>query len=65
MIEETEIVQDTRRIRSDISERFGNDFNRYIDFLQTRKSKNPSRKAFEFHDRKIKYAQQVPPVDLR
>lgn len=49
MIEETEIVQDTRRIRSDISEKLGNDFNRYIDFLQTRKLKNPSRKAFEFH----------------
>ena len=46
MIEETEIVQDTRKIRSDISERFGNEFNRYIDFLQTKELKNASRKTF-------------------
>ena len=65
MIQETEIVQDTRRIRSDISERFGNDFNRYIDFLQTRKSENPSRKASEYHELEIKDAKQAPPVDLR
>nr|VFK43367.1 MAG: hypothetical protein BECKTC1821E_GA0114239_10259 [Candidatus Kentron sp. TC] len=49
MIEETGIVQDTRRIRSDISEKFGNDCNRYIDFLQTKRLKTSNKKTSEPH----------------
>ena len=65
MIEETEIVRDTRRVRSDISEEFGNDFNRYIDFLQTKRLKTSSKKSFEFHDLEIKVAQQAARPDAR
>nr|VFK24849.1 MAG: hypothetical protein BECKMB1821G_GA0114241_101012 [Candidatus Kentron sp. MB] len=65
MIEETEIVRDTRRIRSDISERFGNDFNRYIDFLQTKKLTTSIEKNFEFHDVKIKDAKQAAQPNAR
>lgn len=38
MIEESQIVQDTRQIRCLISKQFDDDLDRYIDFLQTHKS---------------------------
>ncbi len=62
MIEETPIVQDTRKIRSDISEKFGNDFNQYIDFLQIKKT---SKEAVGFHSLKVKDTQHVAQPDAR
>jgi hypothetical protein len=37
MIEEAQIVKDTRRVRRAISEKFGNDPDRYIDYLLSQK----------------------------
>ncbi len=37
MIEEAPIVKDTRRVRQAISEKFGNDPDKYIDYLLSRK----------------------------
>ena len=40
MIKEAPIVKDTRRIRSIISKKFGDDFVRYIDYLIEQQSKS-------------------------
>ena len=38
MIEETPIVQDTRRIRCLISKQFNDDLDQYIDYLKSQES---------------------------
>lgn len=38
MIEDAPIVKDTRRIRSLISNRFGNDLDRYVAYLRSGKA---------------------------
>jgi len=46
MIEDAPIVKDTRRIRSLISNRFGNDLDRYVAYLRTRRPRHkPSAEA--------------------
>lgn len=39
MIEDSEIVKETRRVRCSISDRFGNDPDRYIDYLLCQEDK--------------------------
>ncbi|MCP4695799.1 MAG: hypothetical protein GY862_02960 [Gammaproteobacteria bacterium] len=41
MIENSLIVNDTRKIRCDISEKFGDDIDRYIDYLLSRTAVTP------------------------
>ncbi|MFH1112894.1 MAG: hypothetical protein V1792_03150 [Pseudomonadota bacterium] len=55
MIEDSKIVQETRKVRYSISERFGNDPDRYIDYLFSLESKGegesePSPDEFPRHD---------------
>ncbi len=40
MIEDPKIVKDTRKVRCSISERFGNDPDRYIDYLLSQEDKD-------------------------
>lgn len=40
MIEDSKIVQETRKVRYSISERFGNDLDRYIDYLFSLEAKD-------------------------
>jgi hypothetical protein len=40
MIEDSPIVKETRKVRCSISERFGNDPDRYIDYLLSREDKD-------------------------
>lgn len=39
MVEDAEIVKETRKVRCSISERFGNDPDRYIDYLMAQEDK--------------------------
>lgn len=46
MIEDAPIVKDTRRVRSLISNRFGNDLDKYLAYLRTNKQRQkPGVKA--------------------
>ncbi|MCZ6676873.1 MAG: hypothetical protein O7E52_06450 [Candidatus Poribacteria bacterium] len=50
MIEDTFIVQDIRRVRCAISERFANDVDQYIDYLQRKSTslgQTPHGEAFD------------------
>jgi len=40
MIENSQIVEETRKVRCSISERFGNDPDRYIDYLLSQEDKH-------------------------
>jgi hypothetical protein len=43
VIEDSQIVQETRKVRCSISERFGNDPDRYIDYLLAQDDKDKSK----------------------
>ncbi len=47
MIKDAPIVKDTRRVRSSISEKFGNDPDRYIDYLLSQKPKKTIKSELE------------------
>jgi hypothetical protein len=40
MVEDAAIVKETRKVRCSISERFGNDPDRYIDYLMAQEDKS-------------------------
>jgi hypothetical protein len=57
MVEDAGIVRETRKVRCSISERFGNDPDRYIDYLMAQEDKakpvlKPNDKSAEI-DRRI------------
>jgi hypothetical protein len=50
MIKDSPIVEDTRRIRSMISERFDHDIGRYIAYLQKEATSRQARKVAQGSD---------------
>ena len=62
MIEDTFIVQDTRRVRCAISERFANDVDLYIDYLQSKSAPSVQATPCEAIDNResIKTSTQKP-----
>jgi hypothetical protein len=49
MIEDAPIVKDTRKVRSSISKKFGNDPDRYIDYLLSQEQKTPVKSEAELN----------------
>ncbi|MEA3415958.1 MAG: hypothetical protein U9R02_07345 [Thermodesulfobacteriota bacterium] len=47
MIEYAPIVKDTRKVRYSISKKFGNDPDRYIDYLLSQEQKTPIKSEVE------------------
>lgn len=47
MIEDAPIVKDTRKVRFSISKKFGNDPDRYIDYLFSQEQKTPIKSEVE------------------
>ncbi len=57
MIEDAPIVKDTRKVRELISQHFGHDIDRYLDYLSTQTqdelSKRPVKKKVRTHGRNV------------
>ncbi len=51
MIEDAPIVKDTRKVRYSISEKFGNDPDRYIDYLLSQKNVVPIKSEIKFNNK--------------
>ena len=49
MIEDAPIVKDTRKVRFSISKKFGNDLDRYIDYLLSQEQKTPIKSEMELN----------------
>ena len=49
MIEDSPIVKDTRKVRSSISKKFGNDPDRYVDYLLSQEQKTPIKSEVELN----------------
>ena len=43
MVDDAQIVKETRRVRCSISEKFDNDPDRYIDYLLSQEDKNKAK----------------------
>lgn len=43
MIEDSQVVKETRRVRCSISEKFGNDADRYIDYLLSQEDQDKTK----------------------
>ena len=50
MIKDSPIVEDTRRIRNKISEKFDHDIDRYIAYLQSEAASRQAKKAVQCSD---------------
>ena len=50
MIKDSPIVEDTRRIRNKISEKFDHDIGRYIAYLQSEAASRQAKKAVQCSD---------------
>ena len=65
MIKDSPIVEDTRRIRNKISEKFDHDIDRYIAYLQSEAAARQAKKAAQasdsIEDRTVDIENQEPP----
>jgi len=50
MIKDSPIVEDIRRIRNKISEKFDHDIDRYIAYLQSEAASRQAKKAAQYSD---------------
>ena len=56
MIEDAPIVKDTRRVRSLISNRFGNDLDKYLAYLRTNKPRQKPGVKTQVREESSKYS---------